>query len=302
MEIVKTIADARRMRARFGRIALVPTMGALHAGHLSLIAHARNNAPVVAVSIFVNPTQFGPKEDYTKYPRPIEEDLDKCEDAGVDFIFAPSAEEIYPPGVADIVVDLPSLTTPLEGKHRPGHFKGVCQVVAKLFNILQPTAACFGQKDFQQLRVIGAMVEALDMAIDIIPCPTLRDPDGLAMSSRNVYLSDDERQRALAISRSLMMGYAEFRSGISQTNRLIATMQRPLLENHLNIDYVAAVDALTLKPVEKVEAATVLAIAARVGKTRLIDNVTIMPPDLTPGRREGVEDAEEGEEIIEHEG
>lgn len=302
MEIVKTIADARRMRARFGRLALVPTMGALHAGHLSLIAHARNNAPAVAVSIFVNPTQFGPKEDYTKYPRPIEEDLDKCQDAGVDFVFAPSAEEVYPPGLADIVIDLPSLTTPLEGKHRPGHFKGVCQVVAKLFNILQPTAACFGQKDFQQLRIIAAMVEALDMPIDVIPCPTLRDPDGLAMSSRNVYLSADERQRALAISRALMMGYAEFRSGISQTNRLIATMQRPLLENHLNIDYVAAVDALTLKPVEMVEATTVLAIAARVGKTRLIDNVTILPPDMNPPRLEEAEDAEEPEEIIEHEG
>src|SRR3954451_5073711 len=237
MEIVKTIADARRMRARFGRIALVPTMGALHAGHLSLIAHARNNAPVVAVSIFVNPTQFGPKEDYTKYPRPIEEDLDKCEDAGVDFVFAPSAEEIYPPGVADIVVDLPSLTTPLEGKHRPGHFKGVCQVVAKLFNILQPTAVCFGQKDFQQLRVIGAMVEALDMAIDIIPCPTLRDPDGLAMSSRNAYLSADERARALSISRALMLAFKEFKDGIRQANRLMATMQKALLEQHLNIDY-----------------------------------------------------------------
>ena len=279
MEIVKTIEDARALRSRLGRLALVPTMGALHAGHLSLIAHARNNAPHVAASIFVNPTQFGPKEDYTKYPRPIEEDLEKCEKAGVDFVFQPAADEIYPPGLPDIVVDLPSLSSVLEGKHRPGHFKGVCQVVAKLFNILQPNAACFGQKDFQQLRIIRAMVDALDMPIDIIACPTLRDPDGLALSSRNAYLSADERQRALAISRALMMAWAEFRSGINQTNRLIATMQRPLLENHLNIDYVAAVDALTLKPVEKVELPTVLAIAARVGNTRLIDNVMIAPPE-----------------------
>jgi pantoate--beta-alanine ligase len=279
MEIVKTIDDARALRSRLGRLALVPTMGALHAGHLSLIAHARNNAPHVAASIFVNPTQFGPKEDYTKYPRPIEEDLEKCEKAGVDFVFQPAADEIYPPGLPDIVVDLPSLSSVLEGKHRPGHFKGVCQVVAKLFNILQPNAACFGQKDFQQLRIIRAMVDALDMPIDIIACPTLRDPDGLALSSRNAYLSADERQRALAISRALMMAWAEFRSGINQTNRLIATMQRPLLENHLNIDYVAAVDALTLKPVEKVELPTVLAIAARVGNTRLIDNVMIAPPE-----------------------
>jgi pantoate--beta-alanine ligase len=280
MEIVKTIDDARALRSRLGRLALVPTMGALHAGHLSLIAHARNNAPHVVVSIFVNPTQFGPKEDYTKYPRPIEEDLEKCEKAGVDFVFQPAADEIYPPGLPDVVVDLPSLSSVLEGKHRPGHFKGVCQVVAKLFNILQPNAACFGQKDFQQLRIIRAMVDALDMPIDIIACPTLRDPDGLALSSRNAYLSHDERQRALAISRALMMAWAEFRSGINQTNRLIATMQRPLLENHLNIDYVAAVDALTLKPVEKVEQPTVLAIAARVGNTRLIDNVMIAPPEV----------------------
>jgi len=275
MELVKTIADARALRGRLGRVALVPTMGALHAGHLSLIAHARNNAPHVAVSIFVNPTQFGPKEDYAKYPRPIEEDLEKCEQAGVNFVFNPSAEEMYPPGVPDVVVDLPNLAGTLEGKHRPGHFKGVCQVVAKLFNILQPTIACFGQKDFQQLRIIRGMVEALDMPIDVIGCPTLRDPDGLAMSSRNIYLSPDERQRALSISRALMSAYVEFRTGIDQTNRLVATMQRPLLENHLNIDYVAAVDADTLKPVEKVDAPTVLAIAARVGNTRLIDNVTI---------------------------
>jgi pantoate--beta-alanine ligase len=287
MEIVKTIDDARTLRSRLGRMALVPTMGALHAGHLSLIAHARNNAPHVAASIFVNPTQFGPKEDYTKYPRPIEEDLDKCEKAGVDFVFQPAADEIYPPGLPDIVVDLPSLSSVLEGKHRPGHFKGVCQVVAKLFNILQPNAACFGQKDFQQLRIIRAMADALDMPIDIIACPTLRDPDGLALSSRNAYLSPDERQRALAIGRALMMAWAEFRSGINQTNRLIATMQRPLLENHLNIDYVAAVDALTLKPVEKVELPTVLAIAARVGNTRLIDNVMIAPPEM---RHDEIED------------
>ena len=279
MEIVKTIDDARRIRARYGRLALVPTMGALHAGHMSLMAHAKNNAPGVAVSIFVNPTQFGPKEDYTKYPRPIDEDLEKCEQAGVDFIFSPTAQEIYPPGAPDIVVDLPSMTSVLEGKHRPGHFKGVCQVVAKLFNILQPTVACFGQKDFQQLRVIEAMVEALDMPIDIIACPTLRDPDGLAMSSRNAYLSPEDRQKALSISRALMMGFKEFKDGVRQTNRLITTMQKVMLEQHLSIDYVAAVDPETLKPVEKIERPTLLAIAARVGVTRLIDNTVVTPPE-----------------------
>jgi len=284
MEIVKTIADARRVRARYGRLALVPTMGALHAGHMSLIAHAKNNAPAVAVSIFVNPTQFGPKEDFNKYPRPIEEDLDRCEQAGVDFVFNPSPEEIYPPGTPDVVVDLPTMSTVLEGKHRPGHFKGVCQVVAKLFNIIQPTVACFGQKDFQQLRIIEAMVQALDMPIDVIACPTLRDPDGMAMSSRNMYLSPEERQKGLSISRALMMGYKEFKDGVRQTNRLTTTMQKVMLEQHVNIDYVAAVDPETLKPVEKIEGPTLLAIAARVGNTRLIDNVVVTPPEAIEAR------------------
>ena len=303
IQVVRTRAALRHALAGAPRpLGLVPTMGALHAGHVSLIAEAKRRAEHVAVSIFVNPTQFGPREDFSKYPRPLDEDLAKCEAAGVHLVFNPPPEQMYPEGEPQVVVDLPDLTTVLEGKHRPGHFRGVCQVVAKLFNILRPDVACFGQKDFQQLRVLTAMVQTLNWPIEVVPCPTLRDPDGLAMSSRNVYLSAEDRQRALAISRALMMGYAEFRSGISQTNRLIATMQRPLLEMHLNIDYVAAVDALTLKPVEKVEFPTVLAIAARVGNTRLIDNVTIMPPELSPSRQEGMEDPDEGNEIIEHEG
>jgi pantoate--beta-alanine ligase len=279
MEIVKTIADMRALRATISRLALVPTMGALHAGHMSLIAHAKNNAPVVGVSIFVNPTQFGPKEDYTKYPRPIEEDLDKCESAGVDFVFHPLPEEMYPPAIPDVTVDLPMLSSVLEGKHRPGHFKGVCQIVAKLFNITQPSAACFGQKDYQQLRIIQAMTQALNMPIDIIPCPTLRDPDGLAMSSRNMYLSPEDRQRALSISRALMLAYSEFKSGIRQANRLTTTIQKVLLEQHLSIDYIASVDPITFKSVDKVEGPTLLAIAARVGNTRLIDNVVVSPPE-----------------------
>ncbi len=279
MEIVKTIAAMRALRPAYPRLALVPTMGALHAGHMSLIAHAKNNASAVGVSIFVNPTQFGPKEDYTKYPRPIEEDLDKCEEAGVDFVFNPLPEEMYPPTVPDVTVDLPTLASVLEGKHRPGHFKGVCQIVAKLFNITQPSAACFGQKDYQQLRIIQAMTQSLNMPIDIIPCPTLRDPDGLAMSSRNMYLSPEDRQRALSISRALMLAYGEFKSGIRQANRLTTTMQKVLLEQHLSIDYIASVDPMTFKSVDKVEGPTLLAIAARVGNTRLIDNVVISPPE-----------------------
>ena len=288
MNVVRTIAEARSERAKHDRVALVPTMGALHAGHLSLIEHARKHAARVAVSIFVNPTQFGPREDFNKYPRPVLEDLAKCEAAGVDFVFNPPADEMYRPDVPDIVVDLPSLTSVLEGKHRPGHFKGVCQVVAKLFNILTPNVACFGQKDYQQLRVITAMVEALDFPIQIVGCPTVREPDGLAMSSRNQYLSPDERTRALSIHRGLMQARQQVAEGIRQTNRLLTTMQNTLLDKGnlgripVSVDYVAAVDPQTLRPVDVVIGPTLFAAAARFGTTRLIDNVIAEPPPESP--------------------
>jgi pantoate--beta-alanine ligase len=275
MTVVHTIAECRAQRKNLGRLALVPTMGALHTGHTSLIEVARRHAPHVAVSIFVNPTQFGPTEDFTRYPRPLEADLAKCEAAGVDFVFHPSPQEIYPSGLPDVIVDLPALSTVLEGKHRPGHFKGVCQIVAKLFNIVQPDVACFGQKDFQQLLILTAMAAALDFPVEIVACPTVREPDGLALSSRNQYLSNDERQKALSISRGLFAARDEFTKGIVQTNRLIATIQKPILEQHVNIDYVAAVDPVTMKNVEVVSGPTVLAVAARVGKTRLIDNLVV---------------------------
>ena len=284
MNVVHTIAECREHRAKLpGKAAFVPTMGALHVGHLSLIARAKELAESVVVSIFVNPTQFGPREDFNKYPRPIMADLEKCKGAGVDVVFNPGPEQMYRPGSPDIVVDLPSLTTVLEGKHRPGHFKGVCQVVAKLFNIVQPQFACFGQKDFQQFRVLQAMVEALDWPIQMVACPTLREKDGLAMSSRNQYLSADERQRALSISRALMLASGEVKEGVKQTNRLLATMQNVMLDKGtlgrvpVSIDYVAAVDPMTLKNVEVVNGPTVLAIAAHVGQTRLIDNVVVEP-------------------------
>ncbi len=258
-------------------MALVPTMGALHAGHLSLMEVARKKAETVAVSIFVNPTQFGPREDFSRYPRPIESDLAKCEAAGVDWVFTPSETEMYPASSPAIVIDLPTLDNVLEGKHRPGHFRGVCQVVAKLFNIIQPSVACFGQKDFQQLRVLTSMVEALNWPIEMVACPTLRDPDGLAMSSRNQYLSPVERQKALSISRTLFNSQEMVASGVKQASRLITKMQQDLLAQHLSIDYVAAVDPITLKTVEVMTGPTVLAIAVRVGATRLIDNVVVTP-------------------------
>ena len=275
MNVVRTIAEARAERAKAAELALVPTMGALHAGHLSLMTLAKRHAPAVAVSIFVNPTQFGPREDYTKYPRPVEQDLEACEKAGVDWVFLPEADEIYPPGVPEVVVDLPQLSSVLEGKHRPGHFRGVCLVVGKLFNIVQPTVAVFGQKDYQQLRIITAMVEAMNWTVRIVPGPTVREPDGLAMSSRNQYLSETDRQKGLSISRALFLAKGEYTQGVRQTNRLLTSMQRTLLEQHLSIDYVAAVDPVTLKPVEVITGPTVLAAAARVATTRLIDNIII---------------------------
>jgi pantoate--beta-alanine ligase len=288
MNVLHTIAEVRRSRGGLGRLALVPTMGALHAGHLSLIEIARRNAPAVAVSIFVNPTQFGANEDFNRYPRPIEADLEKCEQAGVDLVFNPAPEEMYPSSAGAsgtaVIVDVPALTGVLEGKHRPGHFRGVCQVVGKLFNIIQPEIAVFGQKDYQQFRVLSAMTDALNFPVELVMAPTLRDPDGLAMSSRNQYLSGDERRRALSISRALFSARSEFEGGIRQTNRLIALMQRILLDKGENlghvplaIDYVAAVDARTLQPVLSVDQPTVLTIAARVGSTRLIDNLMLNP-------------------------
>jgi pantoate--beta-alanine ligase len=284
MIVTQTISEARTEREKLGRMALVPTMGSLHAGHLSLIELARKHAPKVAVSIFVNPTQFGPREDFNKYPRPVEDDLAKCRDAGVDLMFNPPVEQIYPPNfLPEVHLDIPNLSGVLEGRIRPSHFKGVCQVVAKLFNILRPEAACFGQKDYQQYLVIRAMVESLNWPIEILPGPTIREPDGLAMSSRNQYLSANERERGLSISRALFAARDEFAKGIRQTNRLLATAQNILLDPGsqgrvpLSIDYVAAVDAQTLKDVQVVGSPTLLAVAARVGKTRLIDNAVLIP-------------------------
>jgi pantoate--beta-alanine ligase len=286
MTVVETISGCREERAKLGKLALVPTMGALHEGHLSLIKLAKDYAPHVAVSIFVNPTQFGPREDFNKYPRPLDQDLQLCRELGVDLIFHPSVDEMYRPDIQQVIVDMPQLSDVLEGKHRPGHFRGVCQVVAKLFNIVQPQVALFGQKDFQQLRILSAMADALDWPIEIVPGPTVREPDGLAKSSRNRYLSPDERERALSISRALFAARDQVAEGVRQTNRLVATMQNMLLDVGnlgrvpVSIDYVAAVDPVTLRPVESIAGWAVLAIAARVGSTRLIDNVLVAPPEL----------------------
>lgn len=277
MKIAQTIRDARSDRAGLGRLALVPTMGALHEGHLALIRQARKHAPHVAVSIFVNPTQFGPREDFHRYPRPIERDLELCEAEKVDLVFNPAADEMYPAPQYAMRFEWPQLTDPLEGKFRPGHFSGVCQVVTKLFNILTPDVAVFGEKDFQQLRVIRELIRALDFPIELVAVPTVREPDGLAMSSRNVYLSPRERQQALAISKALFAAEADFRKGVRSAARLITTMQRIVLEQHLLVEYVACVDAESLKEIDHITAPAVLALACRAGKTRLIDNLRLVP-------------------------
>ncbi|MGN6504756.1 MAG: pantoate--beta-alanine ligase [Tepidisphaeraceae bacterium] len=283
MTVVHSIRDCRTARSRLGTLAFVPTMGALHAGHVSLMYWAREQARHVAVSIFVNPTQFGPREDLSRYPRTLDQDLALCREAGVDLVFVPEVDEIYPPEGPRIVVDLPDLTNVLEGKHRPGHFQGVCQVVSKLFNIVQPQYACFGQKDFQQLRILEAMTQALDFPVQLVPCPTVREDDGLAMSSRNRYLSPDERARALSLSRALFAAQEELKSGAQVASKLVATMQRIMLDvgryGHvpLSIDYVACVDPKTLRPVDQFNGPVVCSIAARGGSTRLIDNLILTP-------------------------
>lgn len=256
-------------------------MGALHAGHLSLVERARSQSARVAVSIFVNPTQFGPNEDYTRYPRPVERDLDLCRSSGVDLVFAPGVAEMYPPGVTGVVIDLPVLTSTLEGRHRPGHFVGVCTVVAKLLNIVRPAAAFFGEKDFQQLAVIRGMVRALDVPCRVVGCPTLRDADGLAMSSRNQYLSADERIRGLSISRSLRAVQDRFAAGERDAHRLRGLLHSILEDDTgakgvpTELQYATIIDETTLAEIDQVDSPARAVVAMKVGNTRLIDNMAL---------------------------
>jgi pantoate--beta-alanine ligase len=272
VKILTTIADAQTpLRAK--RRVLVPTMGALHKAHGELIRVARKAAGKegeVAVSIFVNPLQFEPGSDYKRYPRPEKADEEFCRDAAVDLLFRPSAEEIYANDRSTFVEET-SLSSTLEGKSRPGHFRGVCTVVAKLFNILAPDAAVFGEKDFQQLAVIRRMVRDLNFKIDIIAVPTVREEDGLACSSRNQYLNTEERNQAAVLYKALL---AAKDAGKKSANDVVALAQRVIKEARLaQIDYVEVADAETLKPVEMVGANSVLLLAVSFGKTRLIDNI-----------------------------
>ncbi len=274
--VLRTVADmaafSEAARARGERIAFVPTMGYLHAGHVALLEEGRRLCDRLVLSIFVNPTQFAPTEDLARYPRDLEGDLAKAAGAGTDVAFVPGDSEMYPRGYQTFV-QVRELEKGLCGAHRPGHFVGVATVVCKLFNIVRPHIAIFGEKDYQQLAVIRRMVADLDMPIEIAGLPTVRESDGLAMSSRNKYLSPEERQRALALSRGLRAARALFDGGERDAAKLVAAAQTEIAPVATRVDYVELRDAATLAPIaERVEAPAVMAVAAFVGTTRLIDN------------------------------
>jgi pantoate--beta-alanine ligase len=270
-------AHALALRRAGQRIGLVPTMGALHEGHLSLVRIARQRADVVAATIFVNPTQFGPQEDFTQYPRTLDADLAALSAAGCDLAFMPAAGDIYPPGFSTYV-EPPAVAQPLEGVCRPGHFRGVATVVLKLFQLVPADFACFGQKDFQQLQVIRRMTRDLNLPLEIVGCPTIREPDGLAMSSRNRYLSPAERQQALALSRALAEAERLMHSGEREVAKIEHAMRNTLAAAGIDrIDYAAVADAETLAALQRIDGPAVALIAAFVGTTRLIDNRVINP-------------------------
>ena len=279
MQIANTIKEVRTQVKAWRQaglsVGLVPTMGYLHEGHGSLIARARTQNDRVVVSIFVNPMQFGPKEDLASYPRDLEKDAKLCEKAGVDLIFHPQPEEMYQPGFCSYV-DMNGLTTELCGKSRPIHFRGVQTVVLKLFHIVTPDRAYFGQKDAQQLAVVKRMVSDLNVGTQIIGCPIIREEDGLAKSSRNTYLNEKERQAALVLSRSLNAGKALVEAGETDAQAVRkAIIQEIEKEPMAKIDYVDVVDFDTITPIEIIQGSVLVAIAVFIGKTRLIDNFIV---------------------------
>ena len=268
-EVRDFVGEARRAGKTIG---LVPTMGALHEGHMALVARARQECDVVAVSIFVNPTQFGPAEDLGKYPRTLDDDAGKCRQAGVDLVFAPSAQEMYPEG-HNSWVEVGRVSETLEGEFRPSHFRGVATVCVKLFNIFQADKAYFGWKDYQQLLVIRQMTRDLNLALEIVPIEIVREADGLAMSSRNRYLSPDERRAALVLSKSLERAGAAFESGERSALAIEMIVRATLHSEPLaKIDYAAVVDAESLSHIEQISRPAVVLLAVRIGSTRLIDN------------------------------
>jgi pantoate--beta-alanine ligase len=279
MKIIETIQDMRLFVAQAKlqglRIGLVPTMGSLHEGHLALMRQAKKNCDVVVVSIFVNPTQFGPNEDYAKYPRDLSRDSEQASKAGVEIIFHPQAQEMYPKGYSSFI-EIDGITQKLCGLSRPGHFRGVATVVAKLFNIVQPDKAFFGQKDAQQVLVLERMVADLNMNVELEIVPIVRENDGLAMSSRNAFLSDEERAAALVLSRSLQLAHQLVIQGevnvVKLKQEVIAMIQT---EELASIDYVEIYSYPLLENIEVITPKALLALAVRIGNTRLIDNIIL---------------------------
>lgn len=264
-------------RAAGQRVGFVPTMGALHEGHLSLVRSARERADLVLVSIFVNPTQFGPGEDFARYPRDLAGDACKVQGAGASLVFAPTEALMYPPG-EETRVRVGRLAEPLCGAHRPGHFEGVATIVTKLFGIVGPCVAVFGRKDYQQLAVLRRVARDLFLPVEIVGAPIVRDPDGLAMSSRNAYLSAEERARALSLSRALGEASRAFAAGERHAGALLAPARAEIAAHATSVDYVTLADPETLRPYEddaRLSDRALLAVAARVGSTRLIDNVVL---------------------------
>jgi pantoate--beta-alanine ligase len=287
MQILTTIPEAQtaaqqlRASARGSQekaaLGLVPTMGALHAGHLSLIAAARRDCKLVAASIFVNPLQFSPTEDFAQYPRTFDEDCAQLESAGVDILFAPSPDTMTPKGAVTFV-EVPGISDRLDGAHRPGHFRGVATIVAKLFHIIAPGRAYFGQKDAAQLAVLRAMIHDLNFPIQLIACPIVREPDGLAMSSRNRYLSPTDRARAPILYQSLLCAAKLHAAGVHRATALTAKLREHLAAGSaLTIEYAAAVDPNTLLPLDTTAQGALLAVAVKIGNTRLIDNILLEP-------------------------
>ncbi len=282
MRTVRTVAKLRAAlgdaRGAGSSIGLVPTMGALHAGHESLIRRAHAEQDVVVVSLFVNPTQFDDGGDLAAYPRDESHDAARAADAGADLLFAPAASEVYPPGFCT-AVSVGGLGEPLEGAVRgPGHFAGVATVVLKLLNMVQPTTAYFGQKDAQQALVVRCLVRDLDVPVEIAVCPTVREPDGLAMSSRNARLGAEERPRAVALDRALRAAESSVAAGEREASSVLGRARAAMAAHAVEPEYLALVHTDTLAPLDRIDGEALLAVAARVGETRLIDNVTLTPP------------------------
>jgi len=297
MKIIRTVREMHRtsdaLRREGRRIALVPTMGYLHEGHLALVREAKEQADVAVVSIFVNPTQFGPKEDFGRYPRDFERDRALLEKESTDIIFSPGVPEMYPKGYSTYV-EVKGLADHLCGLQREGHFLGVATVVMKLFNAVKPHVAIFGQKDYQQLKIIERMARDLDMDVEVIGLATVREADGLAMSSRNAYLSEEERTKALLINRAIKRAEEAFRGGERKASRLREEVRKILGSNNgINIEYVTVCDAETLVDLEKIDGRALIAVAASVGKTRLIDNTIL-------AERPDAEERSQGENTANH--